>query len=331
MHASSSRSLPASVLFVDDEKKILRAFSLLFRPSPIKVHTAPDVGTALEILEQHPIRVVVSDHKMPETTGSEFLRQVRDRWPDRVRIMLTGEPGIDTAADAINQAEVYRLLTKPWNNQELRATIEEALEHHSLQNELDRLARELREQNHSLYVTNVELREQNQKLLGRLSQSTTALSLKQTELRQTQLGTIRALAEAVDAHDPYTRGHSERVGVYASKIARELKSDRDFIERIYLAGLLHDVGKIGIPDLVINKPGLLTTEEYEQVQRHPDIGARILAPIPFLQDVVPCVRHHHEWYDGSKRGYPDRLSGSQIPLPSRIILVADTVDACVGR
>ena len=96
---------------------------------------------------------------------------------------------------------------------------------------------------------------------------------------------------------------------------------------MYIAGLLHDVGKIGVSDAVIRKPDKLDAEEYAQMKTHPAIGAKILEPIDFLKDVTPCVRHHHEWFDGSSRGYPDRLAGDQIPLPSRIILVCDTVEA----
>jgi putative nucleotidyltransferase with HDIG domain len=115
--------------------------------------------------------------------------------------------------------------------------------------------------------------------------------------------------------------------LYASKIAREMAFPKEFIERVYIAGLLHDVGKIGVPDSVIQKPDRLTDEEYDLIKQHPEIGAKILEPVTFLADVVPCVRHHHEWFDGCDRGYPERLSGDQIPLPSRIILVADTVEA----
>ena len=137
----------------------------------------------------------------------------------------------------------------------------------------------------------------------------------------------RALAEAIDAKDAYTRGHSERVAVYASRLARELNLDKKMIERVYFSGLLHDVGKIGIPDAIISKPARLTEMEYEEIKRHPEIGAKILEPVEFLSNIAPCVRHHHEWFDGSSRGYPDRLAGNKIPLPSRIILVADTVEA----
>ena len=101
----------------------------------------------------------------------------------------------------------------------------------------------------------------------------------------------------------------------------------DIIERVYFAGLLHDVGKIGVPDAIITKPSRLNAEEYAEIKKHPGIGAKILEPVEFLHNIVPCVRHHHEWYDGSDRGYPDRLAADQIPLPSRVILVADTVEA----
>jgi putative nucleotidyltransferase with HDIG domain len=146
-------------------------------------------------------------------------------------------------------------------------------------------------------------------------------------MRELFLSTIKSLAAAIDAKDPYTRGHSERVGVYASRIARELACELPFVERIYLAGLLHDIGKIGIPDAIIGKASPLTPEEYQVMKRHPEIGARILETVDFLSDVAPCVRHHHEWYDGSLRGYPDQLSSAAIPYASRIILVADTVEA----
>jgi HD-GYP domain-containing protein (c-di-GMP phosphodiesterase class II) len=167
----------------------------------------------------------------------------------------------------------------------------------------------------------------NRNLECKVRERTKQLAAKHQELRTAYVQTVGALAEAVDAKDAYTRGHSERVGVYASKIAREMGFAKDFIERVYIAGLLHDVGKIGVPDCVILKPDRLDAEEYELIMQHPGIGAKILEPVSFLADIVPCVRHHHEWFDGCSRGYPDRIAGDKIPLPSRIILVGDTVEA----
>jgi putative nucleotidyltransferase with HDIG domain len=227
---------------------------------------------------------------------------------------------MNVAVEAINHGEIYRLITKPWNDEELKATLRQAFDHYDLKNEIRRLNQVTREQN-------LKLQDMNRTLEAKVRDRTKQLADKNQELRIGYVQTIRALAEAVDAKDSYTRGHSERVGVYASKLGRELGLPRELIERIYISGLLHDVGKIGIPDRIITKPDRLTPEEYEEIKRHPEIGARILQPVAFLADVVPCVRHHHEWFDGSDRGYPARLVGDQIPLPSRIILVADTLEA----
>jgi putative nucleotidyltransferase with HDIG domain len=145
------------------------------------------------------------------------------------------------------------------------------------------------------------------------------------ENRELFISSIKALAEAIDAKDPYTRGHSERVAIYASAIARELGWPPDEVERVRVAALLHDVGKIGIDDRIIRKPTALTEEEFEIMKLHPVIGASIMSPIPRLADVIPGMRHHHEKWEGG--GYPDGIKGEAIPLLARVVSVADTLDA----
>jgi HD-GYP domain-containing protein (c-di-GMP phosphodiesterase class II) len=235
-------------------------------------------------------------------------------------MMLTGYTEMNVAVQAINPGEIYRLITKPWNDSELRATVSQALDSYFMREEITRL-------NDLTVEQNRKLQEMNRTLEIKVQERTKEVKDKHQELQAGYVATVRALVAAVDAKDTYTRGHSERVGVYSTRIAHELECDRHFIERIYLAGLLHDIGKIGIRDAIITKPDRLTPEEYEEIKRHPDIGATILEPVAFLADIAPCVRHHHEWYDGSSRGYPDRLTGKEIPYPSRIILVADTMEA----
>ncbi|RCK78672.1 MAG: hypothetical protein OZSIB_1199 [Candidatus Ozemobacter sibiricus] len=144
-------------------------------------------------------------------------------------------------------------------------------------------------------------------------------------IQKVYLATIEVLATAIDAKDPYTQGHSRRVTQYSVAVAEELNMDRKELENVRYAGLLHDVGKIGIKDSIIRKPGRLTDEEYAIIKRHPEIGARILRPVDFLADKIPGVLHHHEYYDG--RGYPAHLAGEDIPLIGRIICVADAFDA----
>jgi response regulator RpfG family c-di-GMP phosphodiesterase len=309
-----------TVLFVDDEVNILKALQRLMRHENMQVLCASRASEALETLARTPAQVVVTDQRMPEMTGVDLLSAVREQHPDIVRMMLTGYTQMNIAVEAINRGEIFRLITKPWNDDELKATLRQAFDHFDLKQEIKRLNQVTREQN-------FKLRDMNRNLEGNVRVRTKQLAQSHEELRTAYVQTILALAEAVDAKDAYTRGHSERVGVYASKIARRMDHPKDFIERVYIAGVLHDVGKIGVPDAIITKPDRLTDAEYAEIKKHPEIGGRILEPVEFLRDIVPCVRHHHEWFDGSARGYPERLRGEAIPLPSRIILVADTVEA----
>ncbi len=146
-----------------------------------------------------------------------------------------------------------------------------------------------------------------------------------TELEHANLATVEALATAVDAKDSYTRGHSQRVSLYAEAVARALGIAAPDVARVRLAGLLHDVGKIGVPDAILTKFDALTDEEFAILQRHPAVGESMLATAPFLHDILPAVRHHHERWDG--KGYPDGLAGARIPLDARILMLADSLDA----
>jgi putative nucleotidyltransferase with HDIG domain len=145
------------------------------------------------------------------------------------------------------------------------------------------------------------------------------------QLKHANLATVEALAAAVDAKDPYTRGHSQRVSAYAAALAQALGHPAATVARVRLAGLLHDVGKIGVPDAILTKPGPLDASEIAVLQQHPQVGARMLSAVPFLREVLPAVRHHHERWDG--QGYPDGLAGSAIPPEAAILMVADAFDA----
>jgi putative nucleotidyltransferase with HDIG domain len=145
------------------------------------------------------------------------------------------------------------------------------------------------------------------------------------ENKELFINSIRALAQAIDAKDPYTRGHSERVAAYAETIAAEMGLPADEVEKVKLSGLLHDVGKIGVDDRIIRKPTALTEEEFELMKTHPVKGAAIMSAIPQLSDVIPGMKYHHEKWQGG--GYPFGLKGEEIPLQARIVTVADTFDA----
>lgn len=145
------------------------------------------------------------------------------------------------------------------------------------------------------------------------------------ELDELFLSSIRAIVEAIDAKDPYTKGHSARVVEYALVIGEGVKLDKEILKDLELSAVLHDVGKIGIPDKILSKPGILTADEYAYMKKHPELGAEIVEPIKKLKKLVPHILHHHEKYDGT--GYPAGLKGEQIPLGARIIAIADSFDA----
>ena len=158
---------------------------------------------------------------------------------------------------------------------------------------------------------------------------TSEVEKKTEEVEGLSLHIVKALAEAIDAKDRYTNGHSGRVAAYSKEIAQRYGFPSDKLEDIYVMGLLHDVGKIGVPDAVINKPGKLTEDEFELIKMHPVMGSKILKNITELPQLSNGARWHHERYDGT--GYPDRLSGENIPIEARIIAVADSYDAMSSR
>jgi len=148
-------------------------------------------------------------------------------------------------------------------------------------------------------------------------------------VRGLMMGLLHSLTSAVDAKDAYTCGHSERVALLSRSLAVEAGLTEHQVDRIYMAGLLHDVGKIGVPEAVLQKTGKLTNEEFDQIKKHPEIGARILRDIKQIEDIIPGVMHHHERYDG--KGYPTGLAGENIPLMGRIICLADCFDAMTSN
>jgi len=145
------------------------------------------------------------------------------------------------------------------------------------------------------------------------------------DVRGLMMGLLHSLTSAVDAKDTYTCGHSERVALLSRCLAQQIPLDDHAVDRVYMAGLLHDVGKIGVPEAVLQKAGRLTPEEFEEIKKHPAIGARILRDIRQIEDIIPGVLYHHERYDG--KGYPSGLAGEDIPLMGRIICLADCFDA----
>ena len=280
------------IMIVDDEPANLRLLERLFRRG-YQVISAGSGEEALRLLEQHDVALLITDQRMPGMTGTELLKRVAPLRPQMARIILTGYTDVGALVEAINCGQVYKYVTKPWDNDDLRLTVARAVEHY--------------ETNRSRH----ELALANERLVARMKEMTR--------------GFVRAIADAMEAKDEYIQGHARRVRGYAAAIGRRLGLGGVALEQLALAAFLHDIGKIGTPDHILLKPGPLTHEEGARMRQHARRGARMLTGIVGLEDTTAAVLHHHEHFDGT--GYPDGLSGERIPLLSRIILVADAYDA----
>jgi len=280
------------ILVVDDESANLRLLKRVLSDQ-YDVIEATSGAQGLELLKEHAVSLIITDQRMPGITGVQLLEQSLDFRPQAIKILLTGYTDIQALIDAINSGKVYKYIPKPWDADELRITVRRALE-----------AYELKEKNDGLLI---ELR--------------SALA----QLEEVSMGTIRALADALDAKCDYTSGHSLRVSRYAVGIAKQMNLSAEDQKDIELAGILHDIGKIGVPEAILWKPDRLNPAEQTVMANHPVKSAQIIGELNGLGKVRKYVLYHHENLDGS--GYPDGLAGEVIPLGSRIILVADAYDA----
>lgn len=273
-----------NILVTDDEIDNLQLFKRTLRSS-YNVLLASSGFEALEILKNNNIDMIISDHNMPGMDGVELMTKTLSLAPDAVRILITAYTDSATLMQAINHGKIHRYIRKPWNPSDLINIIKASFD---------------------VYQLNID----NQSL---------ALDLK--ELFS---GTISAITEALDAKDHYTFGRSKRVTYCSLKIGEALNlSDTDLSE-LELAGLLHDIGMIGVPENVLNKPGRLEPEEFDQIKKHVIIGVTILEDIKQLKSVIKIVSLHHERYDG--KGYPHGLTGDNISVESQIIAIADAYD-----
>lgn len=277
------------ILLVDDEEDNLallnrtlrNKFDILKTTSPLE---------ALKMLKENPVDIIISDHKMDEMDGVEFLKQSRGLNPNCVRLLVTAYSDTKILIDAINYGKIYRYIKKPWEPSELMMIVDSAIEYYKLKIENDRLIFDLKE----LFS-----------------------------------GTINAIIEALDAKDSFTLGKSRRVTFFALKMANYFNLKTEENGKLELAGLLHDIGMIGVPEDVLNKAGALSNAEFESIKMHVEHGVKILEDIKQLKDVIEIIKYHHERFDGS--GYPYGLKGDEIPFNAKIISIADAYDSMVSN
>ncbi|MCG2579180.1 response regulator [Dechloromonas sp. XY25] len=326
----SETGTPATLLFVDDEPGILSALRRLFRQFGYRILIAESGAQGLAEMEKTAVDLIISDMRMPEMDGATFLRQVRQRWPETVRILLTGYADVTSTIAAINEGEIYRYISKPWDDNEIVNVVREALERQKLESENRRLTALTQAQNDELKNLNASLEQKVAERTSELQQALSFVEQTHAELKKSFLTSVQVFAGMVELRSgpggSRLAGHGRRVADTARTVAQRLGMPDTEIQNITLAGLLHDIGKLGLPDELLGKPyNTLTQDQRAMVMKHPVIGQNILIAIEKFKEAAVIVRHHHECFDGS--GYPDRLAGIAIPQGSRILCVVNDYDS----
>ncbi len=266
-----------------------------------------DGDAALDLLKHEAFDLVVSDLRMPRVSGLELLKEASKMYPRSAFLMATGVDDIGTCTEAMKHG-AYDYLLKPFHLDTVVKRIEQALEKKRLEIELDNYRQNLEEM---------------------VGERTKQLRSAMKRIERTYDETLEALGAALDLRDNDTAGHSHRVTRYCLEIAKALGCSPEQLKQIERGAYLHDVGKIGIPDSVLLKPGKLTSGEWEIMRTHPRVGYELVSRIPFLASAAEVVLTHHERYDGT--GYPQGLFSDEIPLGARIFAAADTLDAMTSN
>jgi response regulator RpfG family c-di-GMP phosphodiesterase len=303
----SDHETETRVLVVDDEAPASRLLSIILSPPAFRCATAASGEEALVALQREPFHAVVSDLHMPGISGMELLAEVRRRYPHMAFLVTTGVDDVDVGVQAMRcGADDY--LVKPLRESAVVASLESALHKRQLERQVEDYRQHLEEM-----VT--ERTGQLRAALGRIERS--------------YEDTLQALGAAIDLRDNETGGHSQRVCGYSLEIARAMGWQDRELGSLARGAYLHDIGKLGVPDGILLKPGPLTVEERRLMQQHAQIGFDLVKDIPFLADAAEIVLMHHERFDGS--GYPRGLKGEEILLSARVFAIADTLDAITSE
>ena len=299
----SEQPNPKGRLLIADDEPEIRNILQEFLCGSYDCHAVGSAEEALAVLRASKYDLIISDINMEGMSGLEMIPHVRSIAPETVIVMLSGAQTIDYAIEAL-RAGAFDYVTKPFDLRHVEVVVERARQHHELLRSKRRYETFLEESN--------KLR-------------TKELAQALASLEDAYRTTLKALAAALETRDTDTHGHSERVVSFSLRLGRELNLEEDELRALEFGALLHDIGKIGIPDMILRKPGALTEDEWQTMRRHPALGQQILRGIEFLEGASRVVGQHHEKWDGT--GYPLGLRGEEIDLNARIFAVADAFDA----
>jgi response regulator RpfG family c-di-GMP phosphodiesterase len=292
------------LLFVDDEPFVLKALKRTFELEGYEVVTANRPADALQILAGGSEFVIIgSDYRMPEMDGAEFLQRAREIAPQSYRLLISAVEEFEAAVEAVNRGEIFRFIPKPWNQGDLLQIVRGAADEYHLR-------RNYQEMTTLLHSKNAALESLNESLERRVHERTRNL--------------VDGLVAALDQRGA-EQIHSRKVAAWTVRLGQEVGLDHDALVAIEQGALLHDVGKLGVPDSLLRKQAALPADEWEQVKRHPELGYRLLAGIPFLEEARKIVIQHHERWDGA--GYPFGFRGEQIHPGARLLHLAEAYEA----
>lgn len=322
----SAPDAKSTLLFIDDETNILAALKRLFKPLGYNVLTAKNGMEAFALLEKESVDLVICDMRMPQMDGAEMLEQIRARWPDAVRILLTGYSDIKSTIAAINRGEIYRYVSKPWDDNDMVLIVRDALERKYLLAEEQRLKALTQRQNDELKILNATLEDKVRRRTEELRVALESLAHAHEKLKKDYFVTIQIFANLMELRKGMMAGHSRRVAQLCCDIARSMGLPEAEVGNLEVAALLHNIGKIGLPDRLLDRPfAELSREERAQFDKHPLHAAAVLMSLPSLADAAQLIRYHREHY--SENSNTSGLCESAIPLGARILLVASDYES----
>jgi response regulator RpfG family c-di-GMP phosphodiesterase len=307
-----------TVLFVDDVEAFLQSLKRTCRNTGWHIMTALSGHEGLSLMKTAEIDLVVSDMRMPEMDGATFLERVKKSSPKTIRVLLTGYSDIDLTIDAINKGKIFSYITKPWDNEELRQALQQALHVKLLESERQRLELLTQQQNEELKVLNERLEE---KVLVR----TRALQITHKKLKESYHNSVEVLAGLLERRSEHASSHGRRVAAICQKMVNVLELDAETGEQIYFAAILHEIGKIGLPDHLMDMAyDQMSRKEQLVYEKHSKRGESTLLAVEYLHEAALYIRHHLESFDG--KGFPDQLQGDNIPFGAQLIGLASYYD-----